>query len=471
MTKAIFTPVLAIAWLTGYTQEINPPAKMGGREVIFEKTQCISDQQHAEIKAMLQANKEQLIREGKLKPAEQSKTAAVKFNWPLKQMPAYDYNCYYGISNYVDHNVNYPGYVTDYNCGVRSYDDAKGYNHSGTDFFIWPFSWLMMQRKQVAIVAAAPGIIIGKTDGNFDKNCQFNSKEWNAVYVQHADGSVAWYGHMKKGSLTTKNVGDAVAVNEKLGFVGSSGNSNGPHLHFEVYNANDYLVDPWKGPCGNVATSWWKKQKPYWEPKLNTILTQTYGDPYVPACPGIETTYESNSFLRGDLIYFTSYFKDERVGLVAKYKITKPDKTVFAQWKYTSTGNYTLSYWWWAYYLPTNAPGTWKFQAIYQGDTLVKTFTVTNSFAVNDVTAHEKNDNAFALSPNPAHNNLKIAMKGAGHPVNYKIYDVNGRLCKQGVFNKNETNISITELQKGIYCLKLSDTDGALLSVKKFMKL
>jgi hypothetical protein len=108
MTKTIFTPVLVVAWLTGYAQEINPPEKMGGREVILEKTQCISDQQRAQIKAMLKANKERLIREGKLKPAEQSKTAAVKFNWPLKQMAAYDYNCYYGISNYVDHNVNYP---------------------------------------------------------------------------------------------------------------------------------------------------------------------------------------------------------------------------------------------------------------------------------------------------------------------------------------------------------------------------
>jgi hypothetical protein len=62
-------------------------------------------------------------------------------------------------------------------------------------------------------------------------------------------------------------------------------------------------------------------------------------------------------------------------------------------------------------------------------------------------------------------------MKDAGYPLYYKIYNINGRLCKQGVINKNENNISITELQKGIFCLKLSDTNGAMLSVKKFMKL
>jgi hypothetical protein len=69
----------------------------------------------------------------------------------------------------------------------------------------------MMQRKQVRNCGSSTRIIIGKTDGNFDKSCQFNSNDGNAVYVQHADGSVAWYGHMKKGTVTTKNVGEAVA--------------------------------------------------------------------------------------------------------------------------------------------------------------------------------------------------------------------------------------------------------------------
>ena len=50
----------------------------------------------------------------------------------------------------------------------------------------------------------------------------------------HADGSVAWYGHMKAGSLTNKAVGQTVSSGEYLGIVGSSGNSTGPHLHFGI---------------------------------------------------------------------------------------------------------------------------------------------------------------------------------------------------------------------------------------------
>ena len=64
-----------------------------------------------------------------------------------------------------------------------------------------------MDYDQVYVVAAAPGVIVFKQDGNFDRNCGFTGDPWNAVYVQHADGSVAWYGHMKNGSLTPKAVG------------------------------------------------------------------------------------------------------------------------------------------------------------------------------------------------------------------------------------------------------------------------
>ncbi len=82
----------------------------------------------------------------------------------------------------------------------------------GTDFFTCPFPWYRMDYDQVYVVAAAPGVIVFKQDGNFDRNCGFTGDPWNAVYVQHADGSVAWYGHMKNGSLTPKAVGDNVAL-------------------------------------------------------------------------------------------------------------------------------------------------------------------------------------------------------------------------------------------------------------------
>ena len=45
---------------------------------------------------------------------------------------------------------------------------------------------------------------------------------------------MAWYGHLKRGSVTPKVVGAPVAAGEYLGTGGRFGNSTGPHLHFEL---------------------------------------------------------------------------------------------------------------------------------------------------------------------------------------------------------------------------------------------
>ncbi len=145
-----------------------------------------------------------------------------KFIWPLRPASGFPHPSFYEISNYVDHDRAFPDKVQDYSCGARTYDTAAGYNHQGTDIALTPDGWNMMEAKAVQIVAAADGTIVYKNDGNFDRNCAFNSLDWNAVYVQHDDGSIAWYGHMKQGSQTAKPVGQRVVAGEFLGNVGSS---------------------------------------------------------------------------------------------------------------------------------------------------------------------------------------------------------------------------------------------------------
>lgn len=65
------------------------------------------------------------------------------------------------------------------------------------------------------------------------------------VVVEHViDGQVTRtvYGHMQFGSLLVA-VGDSVEVGQQLGVVGSTGQSTGPHLHFEVI-IDDIQIDP-----------------------------------------------------------------------------------------------------------------------------------------------------------------------------------------------------------------------------------
>ena len=62
----------------------------------------------------------------------------------------------------------------------------------------------------------------------------------NLVVVDHGNGLSSAYGHQQR---IYAGLGQSVAQGESLGEVGSTGNSTGPHLHFEV-RINGLAVDP-----------------------------------------------------------------------------------------------------------------------------------------------------------------------------------------------------------------------------------
>ncbi len=67
----------------------------------------------------------------------------------------------------------------------------------------------------------------------------------NYVKVSHADGTYSLYGHLSK---ITAHIGHNVAQGEKIGEVGSTGRSTGPHLDYSLrrdgksFNPQNYLV-------------------------------------------------------------------------------------------------------------------------------------------------------------------------------------------------------------------------------------
>ena len=53
----------------------------------------------------------------------------------------------------------------------------------------------------------------------------------NLILVDHGDGTVTAYAHQSGFAVSQ---GASVSRGQTIGYVGNTGNSTGPHLHFEV---------------------------------------------------------------------------------------------------------------------------------------------------------------------------------------------------------------------------------------------
>ena len=83
------------------------------------------------------------------------------------------------------------------------------------------------------IVAAAPGVVVsaGWNSGGYG----------NLVEIQHPDGSLTLYAHNNR--ILVRR-GQEVAQGQQISEMGSTGNSTGPHCHFEVHAAGRGAVNP-----------------------------------------------------------------------------------------------------------------------------------------------------------------------------------------------------------------------------------
>ncbi len=62
----------------------------------------------------------------------------------------------------------------------------------------------------------------------------------NTVVIGHGSYFTI-YGHLDR---YTVSCGQSVSAGQQIGTVGNTGNSTGPHLHFEVHDANWNLINP-----------------------------------------------------------------------------------------------------------------------------------------------------------------------------------------------------------------------------------
>lgn len=365
---------------------------------------CISDAMYQVIEQRCSTNVHLLG----LDHLGSQRNTAVQLNWPLRMANGLSDNSYYIISAYVDQDQT-AGSIRDWHCGSNTYD-----THRGTDICTYPYPFYKMDNNQVEVIAAAAGIIIDKHDGEFDKNCVHSSAQANYVVIEHADGTFANYFHMKKNSLTTKNVGDAVAAGEYLGVVGSSGDANGPHLHFEVRTANSATAykDPFAGGCNTLnGTSWWVAQKAYTEP---AILKAQIGatDPVLTTCPATETPNESPCLQPGSDARVYVFLRDEIQGMVVSIKIKDSTGHAVAAWSLTSAQTQLASIYGWQQHMPA-AQGTYTLEATYNNTTSISAFEITTAqcrvASGPNGMAEAAPADALTIYPNPTSGKITIS--------------------------------------------------------------
>ncbi|MFH9611809.1 peptidoglycan DD-metalloendopeptidase family protein [Streptomyces sp. NPDC017448] len=112
-----------------------------------------------------------------------------------------------------------PNVTTQYRASGASW--SSGY-HTGSDF---------QAASGTPVLAIGPGTVVSA--GN-------SGSYGNEVVIKHEDGMYSQYAHQ---SALNVSVGQTVTGGQQVGLSGSTGNSTGPHLHFEVRTGPSYGSD------------------------------------------------------------------------------------------------------------------------------------------------------------------------------------------------------------------------------------
>ena len=130
-------------------------------------------------------------------------------------------------------------YITSYYGGRIHPLTGKPNNHSGID---------ISAKKGTAIYAAEAGVVkvmFTSCTHNYGKkkDCGCGGGYGNYLYIQHDDGMRTYYAHMTE--IIVSN-GQRISKGTKIGTVGSTGSSDGAHLHFEMRSgsSSSTRVDP-----------------------------------------------------------------------------------------------------------------------------------------------------------------------------------------------------------------------------------
>ncbi len=169
--------------------------------------------------------------------------------------------------------LNYTGEVKD-----AFYRSHNGYDYSSQNGVV----------LGTEVLAAASGWATFKSESQ-------SGGAGNVIKIDHGNGYQSWYEHLSNDNLIVSSNTGRVSVNkgQKIGEVGMTGNTTGPHIHFSVFkNSNgnstfddDYpwgFTDPlgWEGEITDPWTLWTsdppeKENKRYGAKSYNLFVNRT----------------------------------------------------------------------------------------------------------------------------------------------------------------------------------------------------
>ncbi|MFA6354811.1 MAG: M23 family metallopeptidase [Candidatus Paceibacterota bacterium] len=112
------------------------------------------------------------------------------------------------------------------------YGSRKGAFHYGID---------IGSPRGTSVIAAAQGTVIEVLGSCKEGKRSCGGRYGNYIVVAHPNGTTTRYAHLSKVYVS---VGDNVTQGERIGAVGNTGRSTGPHLHFEIEKASGAKMRP-----------------------------------------------------------------------------------------------------------------------------------------------------------------------------------------------------------------------------------
>ncbi|MFI5759225.1 peptidoglycan DD-metalloendopeptidase family protein [Streptomyces sp. NPDC051569] len=170
---------------------------------------------HAQSKPQAAAPAKPEVKAPQAAPAAQTQAPTAQTQAPAAQPAAPAQSSGSGFTA----PVSGVGIGTSYHASGSSW--ASGY-HTGVDF---------LASSGTVVKAVGPGTVV---------SAGWAGSYGNQVVIQHGDGRYSQYAHL---SSLAVSAGQTVSGGQQIGLSGSTGNSTGPHLHFEIRTGPDYGSD------------------------------------------------------------------------------------------------------------------------------------------------------------------------------------------------------------------------------------